>query len=171
MIFFSCVKRRLPSFGSIDFFRNEQYISADSFSSWSTRNRPVTSFPIIADQIMTTEPLYWCRIPIAQLLPLKTHPSGSFGDVLDSPVKRTVFMFVNMNLHDRSTHKSLFQGVRYGILIVHLIEAAIIPMVWLRVVYLQPSFVENYSAFCSRNYAYLFWSNRNLFKCKWIFLG
>ena len=32
MIFFSCAKRRLSSYGSIKFFRNESYMSADSFN-------------------------------------------------------------------------------------------------------------------------------------------
>ena len=75
------------TYSSTEFFRNEQYMSADSFSSSSTRKRPVSSFSIIPPQIITTELLCWRRIPIAQLSPLKTHllvkPSGSFGDALD----------------------------------------------------------------------------------------
>ena len=51
---------------------------------------------------------------------LKTHPlikpSVSFGDALDSLVKRTVFMFVIMQFHDHSMQKS-FLDVREGILI------------------------------------------------------
>ena len=102
------------------------------------RMRPASLFPIIPPQIITIEPLCWRRIPIAQLSPLKAHPlvkpSGSFGDALDSSVKRTVFMLVIMHFHDHSMHKSLFLGVREGILVILLIEA-IIAMVWLRVVY------------------------------------
>ena len=120
---------------------------ADSFSSSGRQKRPVTSFRIIPPQIITTEPLCLRRIPIGQLSPLKTHPllkaSGSFGDALDSSVKRTAFMFVIMHFHDHSMHKSLFTGVRVGILIILLTEA-IVAMVSLRVIFaffFHPSFV------------------------------
>ena len=62
--------------------RNEQYLSADSFSSSSTRKRPMSSFRI-----------------------------GSFGDALNSSEKKTVFMFVIMHFHDHSTRKSSFQCI------------------------------------------------------------
>ena len=39
-----------------------------------------------------------------------------------------------MHFHDRSMQKSLFLGVREGILIKLFVEATI-PMVWLRVLY------------------------------------
>ena len=52
----------------------------------------------------------------------------------DSSVKRTVFMFVIMHFHDHSMIKSLFLGVRVGILIKLLIETTI-PMVRLPVFY------------------------------------
>ena len=132
MIFFSCAKRRLPSYGSIDFSGNEQYMSGDIFSRSGTRKRPVSSFQIIPPQIIATEPLCRSGIPTAQLSPLRTYPlvkpSGPFGDALDSSVKRTVFMSVIMHFHDHSMHKSLFPGVRGGILIILLTKASI-PMV------------------------------------------
>ena len=138
MIFFSCAKGRLPCHASIDFFRNEQYTSAGSFSSSRTRKRSVSSIQIIPPQILTTESLCWRVIPTEQLSPLKIHlfvkPSGSFGNALDSSVRGTAFMFVIMHFHDHSMHKSLFPGAREGILIILFIEA-IIAMEWLLVVY------------------------------------
>ena len=98
----------------------------------------MNSFSIIPPQIIITRPPCWRRISIVWLSSLKTHllvrPSVSFGDALDSSVKRTVFMFVIMQFHDHSMQKSLFPGVREGILIKLFIQATI-PMAWLRVVY------------------------------------
>ena len=129
MNFFSCAKRRLPCHASIDILRNEQYTLAGSFSSSGTRKRSVSSFRIIPPQILTTELLCCRAIPTEQLSPLKIHPfvkpSGSFGNALDSSERRTAFMFVIMHFHDHSMHKSLFPGVRRGILIILFIEAII----------------------------------------------
>ena len=96
----------------------------------------MSSFPIISPQIIIIEPLLLTLYSHSIISPLKTHPlvKPSFGDALDSSVKRTVFMFVIMHSHDHSKQKSFFLGVREGILIKLLIEATI-PMVWLRVVY------------------------------------
>ena len=43
-------------------------------------------------------------------------------------------MSTAMHFRDHSMHKTLFPGVREGLLIIFLIEA-ILPMEWLRVVY------------------------------------
>ena len=125
--------------------------------------RLVSSFPIIPPQIITTRPLYWRRIPIiiveSPSYPL-VKPSVSFGDALDSSVKRTVFMFVLMQFHDHSMQKCLFLVVREGILIKLLIEATI-PMVWLRVVYALFGSLASLiiiPLICSRHSVYVFFN-------------
>ena len=129
VFFFSCAKRRLPCHASVDIFRNQQYTSACSFRFSGTRKRSVSSFRIIPPQILTTKLLCCHAIPTEQLSLLKIHPfvkpSGSFGNAFDLSERRTAFMFVIMHFHDHSMHKSLFPGVRNGILIILFIKAII----------------------------------------------
>ena len=95
---------------------------------------------------------------IGKLLLSKTdplgQPSGSFGDALDSSVKKEVFTFVIMHFHNQSIRKTLFLGVREGILITLLIEPILL-MIQLRVHFAIFGSLD-FLARCSRPSTYVF---------------
>ena len=154
MIFFSCAKRSLPSYGSIEFSRNEQYMSADSFSSSGTRMRPASSFPIISPQIISTEPLCWSRIPM-----YITVETQFFSQAIEIIWRRLRLVSEENSLHvrhhafSRSFYAQIFVPCWQRRYFNHTFDRSHYPngMIACGLCFIWHSnFVKNYSTYCSR---------------------
>ena len=135
MIFFSCVKTRLPSYDLLSKSGWAIRVSGQ-FSSSGSRKRLVSSFPIIPPQIIITRPLCWLVSEENSLYVCHHAISRPFHAKIFVP--RCQRRYFNLTF-DRSHYPN-------GMISCGLCS------IW------QPSFVKNYSACCSRHSVYVFFN-------------
>ena len=119
-------------------------MSADSFSSSGTRKRPMSSFRIMPPHFITTDR------PVT--------PSGSFGNALDSSVKRTV-LHVCHHAFSRPFHAQIFVLRCQRRYFSHIFDQSHYRNSMIACglcSFLQPSIVKNYSACRTTNSVHVF---------------